>query len=74
MSAGTAILIIFIALMYAHGWKRDSTDNPVGSRSGMSLYTDNATGVQYLGGMFGPTTPRLKADGSLYTIKDEQKP
>lgn len=36
----------------------DDTDPPDGS-SGMSLYTDAATGCQYLGSIHGGITPRL---------------
>lgn len=43
----------------------DNTDDKENSvRSGMSLFTDNLTGCQYLsGGLFGGITPRLNADG-----------
>ena len=34
-------------------------------RSGLSLFTDNLTGCQYLkAGLFGGITPRLYSDGS----------
>ena len=41
-----------------------------GSRSGLILYTDCRTGVQYVkGGLFGNTTPRLDRDGKLIIAK-----
>lgn len=46
--------------------KRDSTDNPDGTVSGLKLYTDHATGVQYLGASEG-LTPRLDIFGDLYS-------
>ena len=41
----------------------DNTDPP-GGRSGLAIYTDNATGCEYLSaGMFGGITPRIGKDG-----------
>lgn len=45
----------------------DDTDPP-GGRSGITLFTDDLTGCQYLGSPFGPTTPRLGADGKQICI------
>jgi hypothetical protein len=69
-------IIIFVALVLALSlvgnllrWGYDDTDDKrpgemFGKRSGLSLYTDHATGVQYIkGGLFGGTTPRLDKDG-----------
>jgi hypothetical protein len=50
-----------------NGTKRDDSDAPNdGPRSGMRIYTDHRTGVQYLtNGPFGfSLTPRLDRDGN----------
>ncbi len=48
----------------------DSTDKSWFNRSGMHLYTDHGTGVQYLkAGMFGGMTPRLDKDGKIITVE-----
>lgn len=47
----------------------DNTDVSYWERSGMRLYTDNLTGCQYLGGLFGAPTPRLDATGEHVCIK-----
>jgi len=49
---------------------RDSTD-PVGGVSGMSIFVDHKTGLQYLG-RYGGLTPRLNKDGSHMSISDDQ--
>lgn len=42
----------------------DSTDKSYWNRSGLSLYTDHKTGLQYLkAGMLGGITPRMDANG-----------
>lgn len=43
----------------------DSTDKSMWSRSGMAVYTDNATGVQYVraGWWGGALTPRIDITG-----------
>lgn len=61
-------LLIVIALGYfMHTFRvgYDDTDNTVaGERSGMRLYTDHATGCQYLApGVFGGLSPRLDSTG-----------
>jgi hypothetical protein len=49
----------------------NSTDNiTVKERSGLILYTDHGTGLQYIsGGLFGNITPRLDANGKHMNIK-----
>ena len=48
----------------------DSTDKSRWTRSGMSLYTDYGTGLQYLkAGMFGGITPRIDKDGTHMRVK-----
>lgn len=51
-------------------FKRDETDGKK-KRSGMMLYTDYKTGVQYVGTLQGGLTPRLNADGSICTVEKE---
>jgi len=50
----------------------DNTDNLVTEkRSGLRLYTDYGTGLQYIqGGMFGSMIPRLDENGKHINIKD----
>lgn len=43
-------------------WRRDDTDAP-GARSGLMVYTDHATGVQYVGTQGGGLTVRVDAEG-----------
>lgn len=51
---------------------RDDTDSKTTrARSGLSLYTDYGTGLQYIkGGLFGDIHPRLDADGNHIKIGD----
>jgi len=73
---GEVKLIIFIAVIVVVAlvanrfrWGYDDTDNRkpgefFGKRSGLTLYTDHLTGVQYVkGGLFGGMHPRLDKDG-----------
>ena len=56
-------------------WGYDPTDDMrkgqlTGRRSGLTLYTDHQTGMQYVkGGIFGGTTPRLDISGKPISIK-----
>lgn len=53
----------------------DSTDNHLTKeRSDLVLYTDHATGLQYIrGGLFGGLEPRLNSDGTHRTITQDTK-
>ncbi len=43
---------------------RDSTDAPGrGGRSGLTLYVDHGTGVEYVSTIMGGLTPRVDAQG-----------
>lgn len=55
-------LIIFGAYLIIHGSYHDDTDAP-GRHSGLIIYTDNKTQLQYIGSFFGGPTPRLAVDG-----------
>lgn len=58
-------LLIFLALLAVVSAcsPRDDTDPTGWRRSGMTLFTDNMTGCQYLGRPFGGITPRLDGAG-----------
>lgn len=62
-----------IRIFFEYGWHADTTDAPGGKRSGLCVYTDALTGVQYLSASVGgPLTPRLNEDGTLMTTSIEQ--
>lgn len=62
-----AAIFFALNLVYLYFAPTDSTDKSWYNRSGLSVYTDQATGVQYVkAGMFGDLTPRLNADGTPY--------
>jgi len=69
-------VIIFVAVIVLlrmgsdyFRWGYDDTDDKrpgelFGKRSGLVLYTDHKTGIQYVkGGLFGGIAPRLDKDG-----------
>lgn len=61
----SAVLIIcVIQLLYSWLAPTDSTDKSKWNRSGLVIYTDAKTGVQYLGkpGFFSPGTIVLRVD------------
>lgn len=48
----------------------DDSDKSFFSRSGMSIYTDYKTGLQYMkGGIFGGLTPRMDENGKQMRVK-----
>lgn len=51
------------ALINLTGYGLDDTDQADGTRSGLHLYTDAATGCQYLGTAQGGITPRQLPNG-----------
>lgn len=64
-----AAIFITVQVLYLAFSPTDSTDYSRWRRSGLSVYHDSATGVQYVkAGMFGNLTPRLNADGTPYTV------
>lgn len=48
----------------------DDTDTDAWNRSGMRVYTDAKTGVQYLGTRCGGLAPRVDKDGKVVTMVD----
>lgn len=63
-------IIIIASLLALSGFNKDSTDTSNWHRSGMRLYTDAATGVQYLSDGKGGLTPRIYSDGKIVTVDD----
>lgn len=64
----TEVLVAIAALMiiynaFAGGFGRDDTDEPNGKRSGMVVYTDYGTGIQYISTTAGGLTVRVDQDG-----------
>lgn len=54
-------LILFVGLSRPNGLGPDDTDGK--NRSGLMLYVDNKTGVQYVGTALGGLTVRLDENG-----------
>ena len=72
----TIVWVCFIVWAIAHtaGYgMRDDTDSAnTRKRSGLSLYTDYGTGLQYIkGGMFGTMIPRLDGEGKHMIVDDK---
>jgi hypothetical protein len=47
----------------------DDSDLDADHRSGLRVYTDYKTGIQYLGQITGGLVPRLNADGSVMRVE-----
>jgi len=63
------VLIYFILRSFFF-WGFDDTDDYVNKRrSGLILYTDHRTGLQYVGGIFGGVTPRVDINGEQMRIQ-----
>lgn len=62
------LVAILLNVIYLALAPTDSTDKSKWNRSDLKVYTDHATGVQYIkAGWWGNTlTPRLGADGKPY--------
>lgn len=57
-------VLVFIFVFGSFLIPPDDTDKGWFNRSGLSLYTDNKTGIQYIkGGTFGDMIPRLDENG-----------
>lgn len=58
-------LIVIYAILSTIFNPMDDTDKSYFKRSGLVLYTDNKTGLQYIKpGLFGSMTPRLDENGN----------
>lgn len=64
---GFLFVAIYNGARYVFEWGKDDTDPSGKGRSGLTLYTDHGTGVQYLSDGKGGLTPRLSSDGQLVT-------
>lgn len=62
-------IIIVAWLSTPAPFSRDDTDQPGGKRSGLTLYVDHGTGVEYVGTLMGGLTPRLDASGNIMIRK-----
>lgn len=66
---GASVFMISYVIV-AHVYPTDSTDKNKWDRSGLAVYTDNATGVQYVkAGFCGGITPRVHPDGKIFQVK-----
>lgn len=63
--AFVAISMLTLSLRNCNG---DSTDSS-SEKSGLVLYTDHGTGVQYVGTTFGAIAVRVDRDGKPVTVK-----
>lgn len=74
MGTLTDLALFLVLLILLTAWivksSRDDTDGK--DRSGLILYTDHKTGVQYVGTLLGGITPRLNPDGSIHTVDEKQ--
>ncbi len=64
-----ALLFVLNVLRFGFNWGKDDTDPAGHGRSGLRLYTDHGTRVQYLragNAMF----PRMNPDGSVVIKQD----
>lgn len=69
-------IVIGVSLLWLlhFGFKTDSTDNSRWNRSGLAIYTDAKTGLQYLSSSpFGGLTPRLDVHGVHMTEEDDHE-
>lgn len=59
-------IVLFLILYHVFfSPSQDNSDKSYWNRSGLTIYTDNLTGLQYVkGGMFGSITPRLDESGN----------
>ena len=73
------VMFMFFATIalsaFTGDYKYDDTDDRLNKkRSGMRIYTDHRTGVQYLkAGPFGGTTVRVDEDGKPILARDRQQ-
>jgi len=64
-----AVFFTFALVCTIATHRKDDTDSSWGKPSGLKLYTDHGTGVQYLRSKGGGLTPRLDAEGNIVTVK-----
>ncbi|CAB4195756.1 hypothetical protein UFOVP1299_32 [uncultured Caudovirales phage] len=66
----SVVVIVGLAIVSSVATDVDATDVDAWHRSGMTLYTDNETGLQYLSsGICGGLTPRMDANSKQMRMK-----
>lgn len=72
---GWSLLLIAVVVLLVH-WgnsTQDDSDKSSRERSGLKIFTDHRTGLQYLrGGLFGGITPRLGINGEHLRKQDDK--
>jgi Family of unknown function (DUF6440) len=61
--------MVLLSVLHWNVPRWDKTDAP-GAHSGIAVYTDHETGVQYVTTGFGGLTPRIDANGKPMIAKD----
>ena len=56
---GLVLILIFGLVRNTFKWGMDDTDRDAWHRSGLRVYTDHKTGVEYVGTSNGGLTPRV---------------
>jgi hypothetical protein len=68
LAIGIIAVVIFNAARWGLEWGKDDTDPEGKGRSGLTIYTDHGTGVEYLSDGNG-LTPRLTESGEISTSR-----
>ncbi|MEM1191737.1 MAG: DUF6440 family protein [Pseudomonadota bacterium] len=66
-----SVLVLLGILWISGTFEYDSTDNGK-ERSGLKIFVDHKTGVQYLGTARGGLTPRVDRDGRILTVMNDE--
>jgi len=74
ISLGAIWMILIVAWLIAYslgfGFRDDTDSKATRKRSGLSLYVDYGTGVQYVrAGLFGGLSVRVDKDGKPMTVE-----
>ena len=74
MSIITEILLCTVLFLILINWvskyKSDSTDGK--QKSGLLLFKDHGTGIEYVGTLMGGLTPRLDSNGKILTNEKDK--
>jgi len=68
LALGIIALVVFNVARWQFEWGKDDTDPEGKGRSGLRLYIDHGTGVQYVSDG-NSLTPRLTATGELFVSR-----
>jgi len=64
------LAVLILGLIFINTRPTDATDKNRWTRSGLVLYTDYETGIQYVkGGLLGGLSPRLDKNGEIMLSK-----